>query len=125
MRMAGIFIAAMIALAALTTSALADERVEHYRAKPSDTLEQAVKNFSEYNKKVAKILGKDQLSVSDMERIHEYSYTIEVALAKINDSLSSLAATLERVHLATEAHNADEVRGVGEVYLETARTVVP
>jgi len=50
---------------------------------------------------------------------------IEVALARINESLSGLAATLERMHLATEAHNAAEVRGVGKVYLETARAVVP
>ncbi|MFP3921424.1 MAG: DUF6746 family protein [Dichotomicrobium sp.] len=117
--------AVVIGLSAFAGSAVADERVEHYEAKPSETLEEAVKNFAEYNKKVAEVLKKDELTASDLERIHELSYTIEIALAKINDGMCSLPQTLERLHLASEEHNADEVRGVGEVYLETAQTVVP
>lgn len=111
-------------LFALTLTASADERVDHYEAKPSETLEQAVTNFAEYNAKLAEVLKKDKLSGDDLEQIHQLTYTLEVALAKINDEMAALPPILERLHLSSEAHNEAEARGVGKVYLETAQTVV-
>lgn len=125
MRPTAILAATCLAFVALPTSAGADERVQHYEAKPSKTLEQAVKNFSEYNAMLAEVLEKDKLTASDLERIHELTYTLEVALAKINKNMSALPATLERLHLASEKHNEAEARGVGQVYLEVAQTVIP
>ena len=55
-----------------------------------------------------------------MEKIHEYTYTLEVALAKINETLGALPATLEQVHKASESHNLAALQGVGDVYLENA-----
>jgi len=103
----------------------AQEAVDHYEAKPSETLEEAVANFSEYNGLLADVLAKEELTGSDMERVHELTYTLEVALAKINATMEDLPATLESLHLASEAHNPAEVRGVGGAYLEVAQTVVP
>jgi len=100
-----------------------DGEVEHYRAKPSETLTEAVENFVTYNAKVAEVLEKDELTVADMELIHEYTYTIEIALAKLNEEMGSLPVVLERLHLASEGHNESEVRGVADVYLESAMTI--
>ena len=108
----------------LATSATAGE-VDHYAPKKSETLAEAVANFAEYNGLLAEVLAKDELTGADMERVHELTYTLEVALAKINEHFSDLPVTLESLHLASEARNAAKVRGVGEVYLETADTVVP
>lgn len=124
MRLATGLAAFVIGAGVFTGAAVADERVEHYEAKPSKTLEEAVTNFSEYNERLAEILEKDELSIDDLERIHQLTYTLEVALAKINENMNALPATLERLHLSSEAHNADEARGVGSVYLETAQSVI-
>jgi len=123
MNLKAIIMGALAGLAVAAGPAFADE-VDHYQAKPSETLEQAVQNFSEYNQRLNDILQKDELSVDDMERIHQLTYTLEVALAKINEEMAGLPATLERLHLSSEAHNQAEARGVGDVYLETAQTVV-
>lgn len=117
---------ALTAVAALAAPAIAEEeQAQHYAAKSSETLGEAVANFAEYNKKVAAVLEKEELTVSDMEQIHQLTYTLEEALARINKRMKALPVTLEELHLASEAHNPDRVRGVGGVYLETAQTVIP
>ncbi|WP_101067772.1 DUF6746 family protein [Roseovarius salinarum] len=115
------------ALGALLVAApaLAGDEVDHYHAEPSETLEQAIANFSEYNAKVAEVLEREDLTRADMEEIHQYTYTIEEALAKINETTDALAVTLEEVHLSSESDNPAKLRGVAEVYLETAQKVVP
>jgi hypothetical protein len=114
----------LIATASLGLSAVAasadESEVQHYAVEPSETLEQALTNFAEYNAKVRDVLAREDLSVADMEEIHEYTYTIEGALAKINEELGALPETLEALHLASEAHDAEEVRSLAETYFETA-----
>jgi len=104
----------------LAMPALAQEEVDHYEPVPSETFAEAVKNFNEYNARVAEVLERDELTPADMEEIHQYTYTIETALAKINETLAELPVTLERVHLASEGDNPDELRGLADVYMETA-----
>lgn len=104
----------------LSGHAHAEEGVTHYEALPSETLEQALDNFITYNAKVADVLAREDLSVQDMEEIHEYTYTLEIALARINEELGALPVALERLHIASEGDNTHELRAVGEVYLETA-----
>jgi hypothetical protein len=108
----------------LGTAATADE-VVHYAPKQSDTLAEAAANFAEYNGLMRQVLAGDELTVADMERVHELTYTLEIALAKINEHFSDLPETLETLHLASEAHDAAKLRGISDVYLETAETVVP
>ena len=105
---------------AVPASAQEEEHADHYEPVPSETFAEAVENFNEYNARVGEILEKEELSFEDMEQIHQYTYTIETALAKINETLEDLPATLERVHLASEGDNPDELRGLAEVYMETA-----
>jgi len=102
-----------------------EEQFQHYAPKPSETLAEAVANFSDYNRLLAEVLAKDDMTDTDMERIHQLTYTLEVALAKINERMTALPVTLEEVHLASEARNADRLRGAGGVYLENAQTVIP
>jgi len=109
----------------LAAPAFAQDDVDHYAAEPSETLEEAVANFSEYNARMAEVLAKDELDAVDMETIHELTYTIEVALAKINERTESMAVTLEEVHLSSEGDNPARLRGNAEAYLEAAQTLVP
>lgn len=103
--------------------ALADERVEHFSGKPAETLEQAVGNFSEYNRKLEELLD-GELSPQEMGQVHELTYTLENALEKINADLAALADTLEEVHIASETQDVEGVRQHGEVYLTESRKII-
>jgi hypothetical protein len=100
------------------------DRVEHFEGLPADTLEQAVANFSEYNGKLQAVLDKEDLEAQDLATVHELTYTIENALAKINAELSTLAETLEEVHIASETADIETVKTKGSEYLSVATEVV-
>ncbi|HYC06084.1 MAG TPA: DUF6746 family protein [Azospirillaceae bacterium] len=119
------FVVVAMMLGSLVGTARAEAPVDHYERKPSATLAQAVANFSEYNAKLAALLEKKDLTPQELEAIHEITYTLEVALQKMNSDMARLADTLERLHKASENHDAAGTRKHGASYLATARTVVP
>lgn len=97
--------------------------VEHFEGKESTNLKEAVTNFSEYNKKLEKVLAGD-LTPEAMNEVHQLTYTLENALGKINEEFDGLAETLEEIHLASERADTDGVASNGKDYLETSRTVI-
>ncbi|WP_142894849.1 DUF6746 family protein [Denitrobaculum tricleocarpae] len=103
----------------------AEERVDHYAAREPANLQEAVMDFSAFNEKVAAVLARSELGSNDFEEIHELTYTLENALARIRGDLKDLADTLEALHLASEEHQSEATRAHGTAYLKTARTVVP
>ncbi|MCW5599326.1 MAG: hypothetical protein KIT59_09470 [Nitrosomonas sp.] len=123
MKKIAFLITSLLALS-LSTMAQAEERPDHFKGKPSETLEQAVVNFSEYNGKLADLLAKDALSPQDLHQVHELTYTLENALEKINAELTELANTLEAVHVASENGDAKTTKEQGARYLDTARKVI-
>lgn len=100
------------------------QRIDHFKPKASETLQQAVENLSEYNTELANILAKDELSAQDLHNVHQLSYTLEVALEKIHTDLAEVAQVLEEVHVASEQSDAATVKARGQVYLDVTRTVV-
>ncbi|MGE4407997.1 DUF6746 family protein [Pseudomonas sp.] len=104
------------ALALITSNASAE-------AVPSNTLAEAVSNFSAYNAQLDQALGQE-LTAERMAHIHELTYTLKVALEMINEEMDGLTDTLEEIHISSEAQNADELKAYGADYLKTARTVI-
>jgi hypothetical protein len=103
----------------------AEERYDHFKGLPAETLETAVQNFSEYNNRLAAIVAKDELTASDLATVHELTYTLENALERISGELAVLADLLEEVHVASEAADAASTVETGRTYLGTAQTVIP
>jgi hypothetical protein len=101
------------------------DRVEHFKGLPAETLEQAVENFSVYNGRLQEVLDKGTLTAEDLATVHELTYTLENALAKIDTELTTLAETLEEVHLASEAADIGRVETAGQAYLSGARVLIP
>lgn len=95
--------------------------VDHYEGEPSRNMEEALSNLTEYNRKLEKILEKEELTAADMERVHQLTYTLEKALARINSELTDVAATLEQVHLNSERQEREAVTRHGGKYLEGTR----
>lgn len=104
------------------TMASADD-VSHYQARPSDTLDQALANFNEYNGRLEELLAGD-LEPADLAQVHELTYTLEDALEKIREEASEVAEALEEVHLASERADTEAVRKHGNTYLGAAKKLV-
>ncbi|HEY7883450.1 MAG TPA: DUF6746 family protein [Cellvibrionaceae bacterium] len=122
-------ITALLGAALLTLgfslNAAADNRPDHFAPKPSETLSQAINNFSEYNSKLAQLLDQDALSAEDLNNVHQLTYTLETALEKIRSELAGAAEVLEEVHIASEKFDAEAVQDRARVYLDVSRQVVP
>ncbi len=102
----------------------ADERPEHFKGKPAETLEVAVANFAEYNERLAAVLAAETLSDEDFVTIHELTYTIENALGRINQEVQGLAEMLEEIHVASESFDGETIGQTGPVYLRTAGQLI-
>ena len=107
----------------MAAPAMADDAVQHFKGKPADTLEQALANFSEYNTQLENILASELTPVT-MNEVHRLTYTLEIALEKMESELGELAETLERVHKASETSDNETVRSAGKAYLKTSRQFV-
>lgn len=110
----------------LGTAANADdnERTDHFEGEAADSLAAAVTNFTQTNHQLAELLAQDELSDADLGTIHELSYTLENALAKIDEELDTMAVDLEEVHLGSETMEVERVRTHGSAYLEAAQTLM-
>lgn len=113
-------LAALGLLVPLSLPVQAGDEVSHYIAKPSETLEEAVENFVTYNRMLRDVMARDPLNVEDMEEVHELTYTLELALAKINEEMGALPALLEEVHLSSEGDDATVLREAAAPYLARA-----
>lgn len=111
------YLATPVALALFALPATAQE-VDHYEPVPSETLAEAMENLATYNARVEEVLARDELSVSDMEEIHQYTYTMEQAVARIATSMAEIAENLEEVHLASEGDDSADLRDKAAAYLE-------
>lgn len=97
---------------------LAEERPDHFEAKPSPTLNAAIENLAEYNPKLEALIEKSSLSPEDLNTVHQLTYTLEQALAKIGEEKDRVAALLEEVHLASERADEETVKQSGQGYLK-------
>lgn len=119
-------LALITAMLAVTPLALASDpvpRSSHFEPIPSETLTEAVRNFSEYNGKLEEILAGpvDDGAIAD---IHQITYTLENALGKINAELAALAEKLEELHIASEKLDRDKVILHGSDYLDVSKQVI-
>lgn len=102
----------------LSDFALADERPDHFEGEKAANLEDALAHLSTYNARLESILAKDELGPEDTAEIHELTYTLENALAKIKSEVEGLEETLEAVHVASERYEVETVRSQGSKYLD-------
>lgn len=103
---------------------IAEEQPGHFKGKESATLEAALTNLTEGNAKLVTLLKKETLEPKDVVEIHEMSYTLEKALAKVGEEQARLAELLEEVHLASEIGDGKKVKDKGAIYLEASAPLV-
>jgi hypothetical protein len=109
---------AVVAAAALMATGLVQaDDVDHFEGKPSRTLTEAMENLETGNARLRTLLDGD-LSPTEMAEVHEVTYTLENALARIDEARDDAATVLEEVHLASERNDTETVRVDGRSYLE-------
>src|SRR6056297_38253 len=111
-------LAAALALGVAALPAAASDEVDHYAAEESETLAEALTVLDTYNAKVAEVIARDDLSVSDMEEVHEYTYSMEKAVARIATEMEEIAVVLEEVHQSSEGDDPAVLRENTENYLD-------
>jgi len=112
-----ISVAAFSVLLSLSAAAH-DERPDHFSGKTVTTEAEARSYFSQYNQKLATLLALPELSPAQLLEIHEITYTLENALAKLPTEAAKVADLLESLHLASEYANAADAKKQGEQYLQ-------
>lgn len=119
-----LFSAAIAALfLAVSLPSVAEKEYQHFKPEPSDNLHQAIMNLTKYNAELQEIIEGD-MPPKDMAKVHELTYTLEVALARLSKELDVAANSLEEVHLGSEAMNKQRVEGFGKSYLKTLNHVL-
>ena len=116
-----ILVTAFTSLAGLAGQTFAADnagpRVAHYQALHSETVEEAVANLRDSNRKLAELLAGD-VTDHDMHDIHSLAYTLEDTLQRLIDELRLLHDTVADMHWATEGLKRDAVIDYGEAYLD-------
>lgn len=99
-------------------------RVDHYEGLAAESLEEAFAHLSEYNERLAAIVDGDVLTPTDLNAIHQLTYTLENALERIRTEVVSIAETLEEVHLASEGADGDRTLAQARAYLEASNQLI-
>ncbi|MCC5888849.1 MAG: hypothetical protein JJT88_20610 [Gammaproteobacteria bacterium] len=99
-------------------------RVDHYEGMAAESLEEAFAHLAEYNERLAAIVDGDVLTPTDLNAIHQLTYTLENALERIRTEVVSIAETLEEVHLASEGADGDRTLAQARAYLEASNQLI-
>lgn len=88
------------------------ERVEHYAAEQPQNETEALAQLAEKTEAVAAIMENDELTDSDLEAIHEVTYSLETAVDKLRETQTEASETkldavdeaVQALHYASENH---------------------
>ena len=86
-----------------------EAKVDHYQAVKFSNAEEALAALVSTSNEMAAIAADAELNGSKIEKIHQISYTTENAVEKLGGG-ETLAAALEEVHLASEEHDAADLK---------------
>ena len=113
-------LAGLVLAFGVSGAALADERPDHFEGEKAANLDEALVHLSSYNAKLEAVLAKEELGPEDTAEVHQLTYTLENALARIKSEVEAMEETLEEVHVASERYEVGTVRSQGRKYLDHA-----
>ncbi|NVK24971.1 MAG: hypothetical protein HWE10_08585 [Gammaproteobacteria bacterium] len=109
----------LFAIALLTNTAQATD-VDHFKGKASPDLKSALCNLQEFDKHLKAATTGKKLSPEQMAKVHKLTYTLEVAVQRVQAELEIVAEELEHAHKGSEVMDNDKVKSGAAAYL--ART---
>ena len=94
------------------------DRVEHFAGESAESLDEALSHVDQYNRRLDELIAAGEVSAETSYQVHQLTYTLENALMRLEEELTAVKDTLERVHLASEANQGDVIEREGKRYLE-------
>lgn len=103
-------------IAAVSTNAVAAD-VDHFKGKPSPDLKSALCNLKEFDAKLKLATTGKKLTPEQMAEIHQLTYTLEVAVQRVQSELAIVAEELENAHKGSEVMANEKVKKGAHEYL--------
>lgn len=91
--------------------------VDHFKGQASPDLKSALCNLQQFDQKLAKVTNGKALTGTEMAEIHQLTYTLEVAVQKVQAEMAIAAEELEKVHKGSEVMASEKVKKSTEDYL--------
>lgn len=93
------------------------EKARHFAAKSAPDTNTAICNLVKFNATLSEVISANKMDPVAMVKVHELTYTLENALARLKSTLEETAVALEEVHLASERMDEVVVKEQSAVYL--------
>ena len=87
-------------------------------------MEQAFLNLRQKNQELSALLKSKKLTASELNKIHQLTYTLENALEKIAHDVKSIQVSLESLHKASETNAPEQVKAFGDSYLKQSASLL-
>ena len=110
-------------LTGIALPTVASERPAHFQGTEITSAAQAKSILKQYNAKLAALL-KTELNPTSMTEIHQLTYTLENALAKLPAATDDIKAVLEEVHLGSESMDYQRVKTNAAAYLQQSQALL-
>jgi len=112
------FFALFIAMNVAPTHASAEQRVSHYEAVEPKTQKEALSLLHSKIDAIRKVLKTEVLGTTELEAIHEISYSLEEAVDALNKDaeqkyqtiLKEMGDAIQRIHFLSEHHEGAKIR---------------
>ncbi|MGJ8679500.1 DUF6746 family protein [Paraglaciecola sp.] len=114
-----ISVALLISLTSLNSEA---SDVSHFKGQPSPDLHSALCNLQKFDAQLKTITSKP-LSPNAMAKIHQLTYTLEVAVQRVQTELATAAVELEKVHKGSETMSEEKVKNSAQKYLAVTQAL--
>lgn len=114
------FLATSSLMALIISSSVAATEINHFKGTPSPDLKTALCNLQTFDKQLLAATTGKKLTPEQMAEVHQLTYTLEVAVQRVQSELAIVAEELENAHKGSEVMNNDKVKSGAMEYL--ART---
>lgn len=113
-------LAASSLMALIISSNVFATEINHFKGTPSPDLKSALCNLQTFDKALLKATTGEKLTPEQMAKVHELTYTLEVAVQRVQSELVIVAEELENAHKGSEVMDNKKVKSGAKAYL--ART---
>ena len=108
-------------LVALASFNIQATDVDHFKGAASPDLQSALCNLKKFDKKMAKLVKKQEMKMEDLAEIHELTYTLEVAVQRVQSEMNVVAEELEKAHKGSEVLAEAKVKKAAKEYLDRTK----
>lgn len=113
------------ALALPTLCFASNQDVDHFQGEEPQSLAHAKMMVQHSHQQIEALLRKEKLTTEEIHELHELTYSLENAVAFIQEDMKGAADALETLHKASETYDPKKARDAAKLYLDAAKVLSP